>query len=81
MFGNVENPQIAWSSLQTYDMVTIILLMIVLFFIQLYYINLSIHYVPQASRVSNGKHHEKSIEMCMSKCSTLPLPSIHQILL
>lgn len=33
-----------------YDMVTIILLlMTALFFIQLYYINLSIHYVPQAS--------------------------------
>lgn len=50
MFGNVEDPQIAWSSLQKYDMVTILLLLkIVLFFTQLYYIILRIQYVPQAS--------------------------------
>lgn len=57
MFGNVEDPQITLSS--KYVMVTIILLlMIALFFIQLYYINLSIHHVPQA-KVSYGKYHEK----------------------
>lgn len=70
------------SSLQKYDVITIILLLPLkaLFFIHLFYINLCIHYVPQASRVLYWKHHEVNLlkYVYYLKCSTSPshlLPS------
>lgn len=54
MFGAVEDPQMAWSSCRSNTI--ILVLVIALFFIQLHYINLSIQYVPQASRESIVKN-------------------------
>lgn len=68
MCGNVEDPQIAWSSLQKYDYghnTTTTTNDSTILYTTIF--NLSIHYVPQASRVSYEKHHENVKCVCHFK--------------